>query len=470
MKVLLINPQISGKKRYGIYAAVGSYQPPYGLLSIAAVLEKNNFDVKIMDADSRKGIPLDELIKQTQDFAPDIIGMTAYSIGKDNLLYTAETLKGKLDVPIIVGGPHVMTFPEDLTKYSFIDFLCNGEGETTALELLQAIRDKKGYDNIKGITYKKDRNPVRTLDREFIEDLDSLPYPAFHLLDNLKEYTPTPLMYKRLPILMLTTSRGCPYSCIFCNSIWSKKYRFNSAEYVIDMIESAVKKYGFKEIMFYEDTFCLDKERVFKICELLRQKKLDITWSCSAHVNHLTKEMLIEMKRAGCWIISIGIESGNQAVLDFIKKSTKLEKIREVTNWAEEAGIKLRGFFMLGHLIDTKETIQQTIAFAMSLPLFTVNFTIMQLLPGSKVREIAHEYGAADYDVALGTGHPGDRLSFIPSGLTKEYLKSSQKRAYRKLFLRPIQIWRLLSSITGFQDISKYFLLFKTFIKVMLSR
>jgi len=470
MKVLLINPQISGKRRYGAYAAVGSYQPPYGLLTIAAVLEKDGFLVKILDADSREGIPLDKLIAQAKEFSPDLIGMTSYSIGRDSLLTTAEAIKKELAVPIVVGGPHVITIPDDLAEYLFIDFLCTGEGEITMLELSQALRDKGDYENIKGIIYRKNGQSIRTPDRELVEKLDSLPFPAFHLLDDLKEYAPTPLMYKKLPVLMITTSRGCPHSCIFCNSIWSKKYRCNSAEYVVNLIEGAVKKYGFKEIMFYEDTFCLDKQRVFEICKLLRDKKIDVSWSCSSHVNHLTKEMLFEMKKAGCWIMSIGIESGNQEVLDFIKKASKLERIREVAYWAKEAGINVRGFFMIGHPIDTKKTIRQTIDFAKSLPLHTVNFCILQLLPGSEVRRIAHEYGTVDYDLSLGTGHPGNSLSFVPTGLTKEYLKSVQKRAYREFFLRPIQVWRLICSIDGFEDIKKYFLLFRTFVKLVLSK
>ena len=468
-KILLVNPQISGERRYGKYAAVGSYQPPYGLLTIASVLEKNDFLVKIIDADSRKGISLEDILRLSGEFDPDIIGLTAYSINADHLVTTAKELKEQSGVPVIVGGPHVISFPEDLERHEFIDLLCTGEGELAALEVMEAIRDNKGFANIAGISYRNGQEFIRNSQRELLADLDRLPYPAFHLLDELKAYAPTPLMYKQLPILMLTTSRGCPYSCIFCNSIWGKRYRCNSAEYVVDMIEENVARYGFREVMFYEDTFCLKKERVLRICELLQQKDMGLSWSCSSHVNHLTKEMLLEMKKAGCWIISVGIESGNQEVLNFIKKSSKLERIREVAGWASEVGIKVRGFFILGHPVDNKQTIRQTIDFAKSLPLFTVNFTILQLLPGSEVREIAHEYGTVNYDLSLGTGHPEDNLSFVPKGLTEKYLKRMQARAYFEFFFRPRQLLQMLKMLRSKEDVKKYARLFFAFVKLVLS-
>lgn len=470
MRILLINPRISGERRYSKFSDVGSYLPPYGLLTLGAILEKNGFIVKIVDADRRIPLSLDEVVKTIRRFSPHAIGMTAYSIASDKIPIIAKKIKENFNVPIVVGGPHVTTFAEDLAQCPFIDFLVVGEGEITSVELFRAIKRNSGYKDIKGIIYRENDSIIKNPPREFIKDLDILPFPALHLIDNIEEYAPTPLMYKKRPCFMLTTSRGCPFQCIFCNPIWSRRYRANSAEYVVELMEYCVKKHGFREIMFYEDTFCLDKERIFKICKLLRQRNIKVIWSCSSHVNSLTKEMLFEMKKAGCWLISIGIESGNQGVIDFVKKGLKLERVRQVADWAEQAGIQLRGNFILGHPIDTKKTIKQTIDFAKSLPLHTISVTILQLLPGSEVRKIAHKYGTVDYDLTLGTGYPGDHLSFVPFGLTKEYLKSSQKKAYREFFLRPRQIWRLIRSIDSWEDIRKYFLLFRTFIKLMLSK
>ncbi|MBU1086306.1 MAG: B12-binding domain-containing radical SAM protein [Candidatus Omnitrophica bacterium] len=470
MKVLLVNPQHSIRKPYGSYAKLGSCHPPYGLLCIAGVLEQNNFSVKIIDAGRNPDISLDQIVEQAENFEPDIVGISVYSVGRDQAIETACLLKEALAVPIVVGGPHVIIFPEDLMQFDFIDIAVTGEGEITFLELVKALSSKQGYELIQGINYKSNGQLFSNGKREFIENLDTLPYPAFHLLDQITEYSPMPLIYRRAPVFMLTTSRGCPYSCIYCHALWSKKVRTNSAEYIVGLIDYLVRKFGIKEIIFYEDTFCYDKERVLNICKGIKEKKTKISWSCWSHVNDLSKDILKAMKRAGCWNISLGIESGNQTVLDIIKKSTKIEKIIQVVGWIADAGIKPSAFFMLGLPIDTKQTIRQTINFAKSLPLYTANFTILHICPGSKFSEIAHEYGNVDYDFSLGSGFPEQNLSFVSKGFTPEYLKTMQRRAYIEFFLRPVQIWRLVVMIRSFDDIKKYFKMFCFFLRFIFKK
>lgn len=465
-RVLLINPPISGELRYGRFKNVGSYLPPYGILSIAAVLESHGHLVKIVDADSRRGMALDELKQTVIDFDPHVIGMTVYSIGRDMAVQTAEHIKSYFSAPVVAGGPHIMTFPEDLAPFDCFDILAYGEGEYTMLDIVSHYSGEKELNNIEGILYKKDGEIVQTSHRTLIEDLDTLPYPAFHLLDGLSDYAPMQLLYKRLPVLTLISGRGCPYGCIFCNSIWGKKVRMNSPSYIMGLVKKMITDFGIREIMFYEDTFCIKKERIDKLCDMLIEEGLDVIWSCSANVKTLDKPLLEKMKQAGCWLISMGIESGNDEVLNFIRKPVRVEQAKSICQWADEAGLKIRGFFILGHPIDTKETIRQTIDFAKSLPLFTINLTILQLLPGSKVREIAHDYGEVNYDLSLGTGHPRETLSFVPRGLTAEYLIKMQRRGYSEFFLRPKQIWRLLRSIDSFEDLRKYLKLAAAFIRL----
>ena len=456
-KVLLLNPRISGESRYGAYKNVGSYLPPYGLLCLAAVLEKEGHTVKVVDADSRRGLSMDETMEKITEFGPDIIGMSCYSIGRSQLIETSGKMREVSNALQVVGGPHITTFPEDLASVPSIDILAYGEGEYTMLDIAEHKVNGKPLSAIQGIVYRDaEGKAVKTSPRPYIENLDELPYPAYHLLEDLHDYRPMQLLYKYRPVLTLISGRGCPFSCIFCNSVWGKKVRANSPEYIVGMIKKLKEDYGVKEIMFYEDTFAIKKARLDALCDMIINEKLDIIWTCSANVNTLTQPLIQKMSKAGCWLMSVGIESGNDEVLKFIEKPAKTGDVRKVCGWAEEAGIHVRGFFMLGHPIDTEQTIRQTLDFAKELPLFTVNFCILHLLPGSKVREIAHEYGTVNYNFELNSGHPGESLSFVPNGLTAEYLSKMQRRAYTEFFLRPSQIWRLLKSIDSFEDIRKY--------------
>jgi radical SAM superfamily enzyme YgiQ (UPF0313 family) len=426
------------------------------LLCLAAVVEKAGHKVRVLDADSRKGLSDEDVAREIAAFNPDMIGMSCYSIGRSQLIETSRWLRTITPAMQVVGGPHITTFPEDLASVESIGALVYGEGEYTLLDLVRHKMNGKKLSTIPGIVYRENGKTIKTSPRPFIENLDELPYPAYHLLDDIHDYRPMQLLYKYRPVLTLITGRGCPFSCIFCNSVWGRKVRANSPEYIMGMIKKLKADYGVKEIMFYEDTFAIKKARLEALCGLMIQEKLDIKWTCSANVNTLNERLLMKMKEAGCWLMSVGIESGNDEVLKFIEKPAKTADVRNVCAWAAKAGIHVRGFFMLGHPIDTEKTIRQTIDFAKELPLFTVNFCILHLLPGSKVREIAHEYGTVNYNFELSSGHPGESLSFVPKGLTADYLSKMQRRAYAEFFLRPSQIWRLLRSVDTLEDIRKF--------------
>ncbi len=465
-RVLLLNPPISSEIRYGKFKDVGSYLPPYGLLSIAAVLEKGGHVVRVADADNRRGLSFNGISKIIADFQPHIIGMTAYSIGREQVIKTAECIRAISSALLVVGGPHAITIPEDLQQFGCFDIVAFGEGESTMVDIMQYLQGERKLVDIDGIIYRDNGRIVKTAPRSFVHDLDTLPYPAYHLLEDLDGYRPMQLLYKRLPLLPFITGRGCPFNCVFCNSIWGKKVRLNSASYIMGGVRRMVHDFGIREIMFYEDTFCINKKRISDLCDMILDEEIRFSWTCSANARTLDKHLLKKMKAAGCWLISIGIESGNDQVLKFIRKPIRRKEAERVCEWADEVGLQVRGFFMIGHPIDTKATIRQTIDFAKSLPLFTVNFTILQLLPGSEVRKFGHMYGEVNYDYQLGTGHPGETLSFVAKGLTAGYLKEMQKRAYTEFFLRPKQIWRMLKFVDSMDDVKKYFELIKPFLRL----
>ncbi len=467
MKVLLIHPPLTGEERYGKFQEVGSYLPPLGICYIAAVLEKNGIQVKIIDGLGEK-LSIDRICEITRRYDPDYIGITMASIAYHNAVELAKAFKKEIEhVPIIVGGPHVSIFQEKALDSQYFDFGVLGEGEVTFLELIKTISKRDDLGRVKGILYRKNNKVLKTAPRPFINNLDELPFPARHFLPPLQTYKTTAMVYKRLPVTSMISSRGCPYKCIFCNRIFGRHYRFNSAEYVVEEMEMLAKDYGIKEITFYEDDFTVNRTRVLEICDLIKGKRLDVTWSCLANINSLTPEMLVAMKEAGCWLISIGIESGDEEVLRFIKKNLSLEKVKQITKWADKIGMQMRGYFIIGHPIDTKERIKRTINFAKSLPLHTVNFCLQYLVPGSELYQIAPKYGETNYDFRMITGHSsGNELPFVPYGLTKEYIFHAQERAYREFYLRTTQLLRMIKTIDSWNDCKKYLSMFKTFLRI----
>jgi len=467
MRVLLVHPPLTGKERYGKYAESGSYLPPLGLCYIAAVLEKEGVDVRIVDG-LCLNLTIEDVLREIGEYRPDMVGLSAYSIACERTRELARRIKEQEPVPVVIGGPHVTVFGEEVLQDDCFDVAVFGEGEYTTLELVRALEEgREDLGDIQGIAFRRNGGIVRTPDRGYIQDLDSLPFPARHLLPPLDTYHPTPMVYRRRPVTSMVSSRGCPFQCIFCERIMGEQYRVHSAERVVNEMEDLVERYGIKEFTFYEDNFAVSKERVFRICELLHERGLRVSWSCEAHANVLTRDTIGAMKEAGCWLLSIGIESGDQRVLDFIQKGTTLERIRRVVGWCDEAGIRVRGYFMIGNPTETRETIRRTIDFAKSLPLHTVNFCLIFLNRGSKLYDIARQYGEVDMDPSLVTGHPGgDSIGFVPDGLSREYLVNIQKRAYREFYLRPAQVLRMMRDLNSAESFRRYYSMARTFARV----
>jgi len=462
--ILLISGAVSGEKRYGKLEKVGAYLPPYGLLSVAASLEKAGHTVNLID---REVSPLSNqgILNYIKLHQPDLVGLSIFTIGSEEGIALAQAIKGQFgSIPIIAGGPHVFVGVEYLKAYSCFDYLVLGEGEITATELVAALENSRKGAEIPGLIIRQGDSWQDTGLRPQIADLDQLPFPAFHLLDNFKLYHPSPFGYRRLPHLPLVTSRGCPFQCIFCSRIWGNKWRAHSAEYVLEMIKYVVTRFGVKEIWFAEDTFGINRKRVIQICEGILSTGLNIVWSCMTNINVLDEELLILMKRSGCWQVQLGLESGSDPVLKFIRKPITTAVIREKVNLIHRLGIKIRGYFILGHLIDTRETIQQTIDFACSLPLHTAEFHILHLPLGSKARLIASDYGTVNEDLSLLTGYTHSGLSFVPKGLTEREMFNFRRRGHNRFFLRPIVILRHLSEIRSLSDMKRYTLVTKAFL------
>lgn len=463
MKIMLINPSITGEERYGKFDEVGGYSPPLGICYLAAVLEKEGYEVRILDAEVLK-LNMDQVLDRVKKFNPFIVGVNANTITAYKALRTIQSIKEKMpSVVTIMGGAHISGIPKKTMEVApALDIGVIGEGEQTILELVRCIKKQSNPKDVKGIIFRKNNKLIQTPPRQFIKNIDSIPHPARHLLPDLRLYHPTPQTYKRLPVTGIITSRGCPYGCIFCDkSVFGRSIRYHSANYVIEEIEDLISKYKIKEIEFYDDTFTVNKKRLFEICD--RLKDHNIIYTIASRVDTLSKDVVRKLARAGCWQIAIGIESGDQRILNLIEKGITLQQVKDAVRIIKEEGMEAKGFFMIGHPGDTLESINKTIKFATSLPLDHVLFTITTPLPGTKLYHIARKYGTFE-EQDWSKFSMWDTI-YIPHGLSKKLLKRKQMEAYKKFYLRPRNIINNLMKIRSFGDLKMHYLATKTLLK-----
>jgi anaerobic magnesium-protoporphyrin IX monomethyl ester cyclase len=457
MKIMLINPPLYGNtaRRLGPIADSLFYNSaPLGLCYLAAVLEKEKHDVRIVDA-AVEGLSIEKIISLITDFSPAMIGVTTFTVSAYSAYMLAKEIRKKNPaVRIIMGGPHITSNPEDILKNPDIDIAVIGEGEVTFKELAEAVENNRDIRGIKGLAYNEGGKLFFTPPREFIRDLDVLPYPARHLVP-LHLYKPQPNDQKRLPKLSMLSSRGCPYPCIFCDkNVFKNLYRSFSPEYIAGEMAHLVKNYGVKDIAFVDSTFTPGKDRVYGIISEIRKLNLDITWTCSVRADILDKELLREMKRAGCWRVRIGIESGNEDVLRFIKKGITKSQVKKAARWAYELDLEPKAFFMVGHLIDTKETIEESINFACGLPLKDITVQLNTPLKNTAQYDLCGKYGR--FMTGDLSKYSFWQPVFTPHGLSDEDVRYYYRKFYLKFYLRPVIWYRHMVKIRTLNDVIKY--------------
>jgi len=412
--------------------------PPLGLAYLAAVLERDGHQVGIFDFGLNPNTSLEEDVVQVCAFDPHIVGITAMTSLYHSALETAILLKAYLGRPIVVGGPHATVYPERvLAESPVIDYVVRGEGEETILELIRALDGgDRDLSAIKGLTYRLRGEIISNPARALITDLDALPFPARHLFD-LKRYglcTP-----EGQPMVTILSSRGCPYNCSYCfKGIVGRTYRQRSPGNIIAELQQVIAYYGVRNFYFIDDLFTIDRRRLEAITERLIAEKLDIRWQCLGRVDRVDAEILRKMYAAGCRRIHYGIESGNPEVLRRIGKGIKLHQVRQAVRWAKEAGIHVKGYFMLGLPGDTEETMQQTIDLATELDLDEAMFSLTTPFPGTRLwdelvkRNPSTEYNQ-DFTRAYYYSNPEEELapflnvSEVPDAVLSQWIR----KAYR---------------------------------------
>lgn len=471
-KVVLINPPISIEDIYGKYSKLASFQPPVGLCHLAAYLIKNGYKVNIIDAPVLR-LSIIKIIDNLMKDTPDLVGIYTNTTNYHSVsLLAAEIKKANHFQKIVAGGPHATALPFETLKETVIDYCVVGEGEETLLELVQNIdMGTEELEKIDGLAFKAiDKEIILNKPRKPIKNLDDLPFPAVNLLPPLSNYRPYLLHYKRMPYMSLTTTRGCPYKCVFCNTPFGKSLRFHSSEYVVSYMEFLSKVFGVKEFFFSDDTFTSNEERVFQICHLIRKKELDVSWYANTHASIKNDNLFKEMKRSGCWIVAVGAESGSPEILRLLKKGINLDHIKNTCKLVLNAGLRLKVFFILGNPGETLETIERTIKFAKSLKADFPVFSLMTPYPGTELWETAEKFGTCDRSnfqkLILSSSDP----IFVPFGLSKDILLKEQKKAFRKTYFNLTMIKRHLFSLRSMAEIKVILQAFFSFLKIQIQK
>ncbi|MCX5699163.1 MAG: radical SAM protein [Candidatus Omnitrophica bacterium] len=465
IKTLLINPPLSTEALYGKFSRGGSDLPPLSLCYIASYLLKYGKQVDILDT-AKLRLSITDINKKISEYEPDIIGFHTVTPYINLVKFLVSEIKSaRPNILVIAGGPHFMGEPVNDIENSQLDIAVIGEGEQTCLEIVEGLEQSEinGFlldlaPKIKGIVYKKNKNIYVNPPRELINDIDTIPLPARHLLPPLRTYKVSVVQYKRLPSTGVLTARGCPFKCIFCVcSVSRQKVRNHSVEYVMAEVDELIYRYGIRDITFIDDVFTLDKQRTYRICDELAKRKDKLTWSSNVRIGLVDKEMLKYMKDSGCWMVLVGVESGNQEILNRIKKQIKLEQAEQLSRWCKEAGLMFHPNYIIGHPGETVDTINQTINFAKKLYSHFPIFTIMTPYPGTELWDTAEEYGTLNKEdfsnFSLGSNKP----CFVPYGLTDRLLVKKRSEAYRKCYLNFPMALRHFRSIKSFKDVKRMF-------------
>jgi anaerobic magnesium-protoporphyrin IX monomethyl ester cyclase len=344
--------------------------PPLGLAYVGAALEKAGFQVQILD-NYQLRTTLDFVKQETKRLNPEIVGITCGSVTYRRCVEMAKVIKEVCpSCKVVVGGWHASYLPDSVLENPEIDYAIVGEGERAMVELATQITkgsNEQAIAEIPGVAFRFNGKIVKNPPK-LIEDIDSIPYPARHLLP-MNIYDRRIGYLKVEPVDVMNIQRGCPYECSYCETkkLWGSRCRAFSPRRVIAELEYMVEKFGSKGIYFIDDNFTINKERTIEICHLIKERKLDIQWACDTRVDLLSADLLKEMHEAGCRTIFFGIQSGSQRILDKLKTHTTREKIVEAFKLCRKADINIACSFMLGIPGETMADMQETYKFAKKL-------------------------------------------------------------------------------------------------------
>lgn len=440
VKILLVFPPQSLDERYARdMGNVGGFLPPVGLLSMAAVLEKDGHEVKVMDCPVN-GYTISDILDEITNFCPQVVGVAAITSLAHVTKEICDVIKNQwADICVILGGPHPTVMLDEVAGGTVADIIISGEADGIISDVVKNLDE-----------YKQ----KRVVTAGIVRNLDTLPFPARHLVD-MSKYTSLPNTYKKdQHTFQVITSRGCPFTCTFCHDA-KGVFRQRSVENVIAELKELKEKYNIKEVAFWDDILTLNKQWVYKFCEAMEKEKVNIVWSCYTRLDLIDEPLLRAMKKAGCWNIFFGIEAGSQELLDNIKKKMTVQQMAEKVKLVKKVGIEIRGSFMIGLPGETPEKARETIQFAIDLDPDYAQFTITTPYPGTELWQTAEQWGTLDRSQNFTNWNEWQPV-FIPKGYKNgEELIEIHREAFRRFYRRPKYMLRRAAKIRSFKEFKR---------------
>jgi len=434
LDIVLINPPVTlSKWEIGL----GSKLPPLSLAFLAGYLREKGVSVRILDA-CNLGLSINEVLDYIAQNSPSYVGITATSIMISSAAQLSTEIKKRFpSVTTIIGGAHISALPrETIEHFSCFDVGIFGEGEKTLFEIINSGKMDK---TISGIVFRDNGIIVKSDPREYISNLDDLPFPAYDLLNDFPNfYKPTPNNYSCLPVVSVVSSRGCPYSCTFCpQNVFGRNMRSCSFDYLASLIQYLKDKYNAREVCFYDDIFLSSKKGVSKFIEVLEKNKIKIPWSCEGRIGPADDQMYKEMKKAGCWQISFGVESGSQTMLNYFNKKIKVEQISRTLSAVKRAKIRARGYFIVGAPPESMHTLNETKELIQNVPFDDILFSFFSPLPGTPIyQEMIGDKGLDFNKINL------FHISYKPENVTEEMLIGFTNKLYKSFYFNPKRLTR----------------------------
>jgi len=429
MKFLLIHP----KREDDLFEDIKL--PPIGLAYLAGVLRRAGHEARILDANIEKDA-FGAIRTRIADFRPDVVGISVVSqLFRTSMKIAALAKETAPGVTVILGGSHPTIYPEAVAAEANVDYVVHGEGEETIVELAAALERGGAVDRIQGIARRDNGRVVVNPPRPLIQDLDRLPFPAYDLLP-VGRYAPPQVT--RLPFMGMVTSRGCAYRCVFCDArvVMGGTYRFHSPERTLAEIKYLVSVFGVREIMFKDSEFVQNRARTERLCDLLAEADLPVRWICNGRVGKTDLGLMKKMKRAGCELIMFGIESGDQEILNKLKKGFVLEDVRKTFRQAAEAGLKTSANFLIGSPGESLASALKSIRLAREIRTDFAYFEYLFPYPGTELYQTALAEGwiPGDFDPsAVPVFQSPMNATLMDAGM----LPRLMRRAYRSFYFRP---------------------------------
>lgn len=451
MKILLVSPALRNMDVYQVRAR--GCMPPLNLMYMAAVLERGGHEVRIIDLYAEE-LTDAEFLSRAKEFGPELAGFATYTASFDMAAAGARLLKEHFPgLKAAAGGIHASYLPAQCLKGGDFDWVILGEGELTMLELADALASGGDVSGVAGLAFLRDGSLSETPRRGLVEDLDSLPFPAYHLIDLRNYYLGITRAVSTAPAASVLTMRGCPYKCTFCSHHYGygSRLRKRSPARVVEELRTLYDRYGVREFQFEDPSFTCDPAHVKEICRLIVSSGMKISWNCNVRANTASGELFAAMEAAGCRRALLGVESGSQELLDRMKKGITLEGIRLTMALAKKHNMRVNAAFILGTPGETPETARRTYDFALELDPDYVMFSVYVPSPGGELFDGLAREGRLDLDKVYGADYitvyserePMAELSAVPAAR----LLSLMEEYTRGFYLRPSYVLKRLRTL-----------------------